>query len=101
MEQNLRWKEKLYFNALDLLTKVLHCPKKLCVLSQNIYVFSQNYREYLRSLTKHLYTLKNKGASHGIHRRTFLSKWFHKEPLTYEEPFSFTKGSLWRKIIKK
>ncbi len=39
---------------------------------------------------------KNKGAS-PCHRRTFLSKWFHKEPLTSEEPFCFTKGSLWRK----
>ncbi len=42
------------------------------------------------------YTLKNKGASR-CHRRTFLSKWFHKEPLTSEEPFCFTKGSLWWK----
>ncbi len=40
------------------------------------------------------YTLKNKGASR-CHRRTFLSKWFHKELLTSEEPFCFTKGSLW------
>ncbi len=40
------------------------------------------------------YTLKNKGASR-YHRRTFLSKWFHKEPLTSEEPFCFTKASLW------
>ncbi len=31
------------------------------------------------------------------HRRTFLSKWFHKDPLTSEEPFCFTKGSLWWK----
>ncbi len=29
------------------------------------------------------YTLKNKGASR-CRRRTFLSKWFHKEPLTSE-----------------
>ncbi len=35
------------------------------------------------------FTLKNKGASR-CHRRTFLSKWFHKEPLTSEEPFFFT-----------
>jgi len=42
------------------------------------------------------YTLTNKGASR-CHRRTFLSKWFHKEPLTSEEPFCFTKGSLWQK----
>ncbi len=44
------------------------------------------------------YTLKNKGAS-WCHRRTFLSKWFHKEPLTSEEPFCFTKGSLLRKKV--
>ncbi len=42
------------------------------------------------------YTLKNKGASQ-CHRRTFFSKWFHKETLTSEE--SFTKGSLWRKKV--
>ncbi len=30
---------------------------------------------------------------------TCLSKWFHKEPLTSEEPFCFTKGSLWRKKV--
>ncbi len=40
--------------------------------------------------------LKNKGASRW---RTFLSKWFHKEPLTSEEPFCFTKGSLWWKKV--
>ncbi len=33
------------------------------------------------------------------YRRTFLSKWFHKEPLTSEEPFCFTKGSLWWKKV--
>ncbi len=44
------------------------------------------------------YTLKNKGASR-CHRITFLSKWFHKEPLTSEETFCFTKGSLWRKKV--
>ncbi len=43
----------------------------------------------LVSKTQTHYTLKNKGASR-CHRRTFLSKWFHKEPLTSEEP-------LWRK----
>ncbi len=46
-----------------------------------------------------MYTLKNKGASR-CHRRTFLSKWFHKEPLTSEEHFCFTKDSLWRKIFR-
>ncbi len=35
------------------------------------------------------YPLKNKGASR-CHKITFLSKWFHKEPLTSEEPFCFT-----------
>jgi len=51
-----------------------------------------------------LYTLKNKGASR-CHRKTFLSKWFHKETLTSEESFCFTKLYLWWKkvlqIIKK
>ncbi len=28
-----------------------------------------------------------------LHRKTFLSKWFHKEPLISEEPFCFTKVS--------
>ncbi len=41
-----------------------------------------------------VFTLKNKGASR-CHKITFLSKWFYKEPLTSEEPFCFTKGSLW------
>ncbi len=41
-------------------------------------------------------TLTHKGASR-CHRITFLSKRFHKEPLTSEEPFCFTKGSLWWK----
>ncbi len=40
------------------------------------------------------YTLKNKGASR-CHWRTFLSKWFHKEPSASEEPFCFTKACLW------
>ncbi len=43
-------------------------------------------------------TLKNEGASRR-HRRTFLSKWFHKEPLTSEEPFCFTKYYLWWKKV--
>ncbi len=33
------------------------------------------------------------------YRITFLSKWFHKEPLTSEEPFCVTKGSLWWKKV--
>ncbi len=41
------------------------------------------------------YTLKNKGASR-CHRRRFVSKWFHKEPLT---SFCFTKGSLRQKKV--
>ncbi len=32
-----------------------------------------------------MYTLKNQGASR-CHRTTFLSKWFHNESLTSEEP---------------
>ncbi len=31
--------------------------------------------------------LKIKVLHDAIDRRTFLSKWFHKEPLTSEEPF--------------
>ncbi len=42
--------------------------------------------------------LKIKGAS-WCHRITFLSKWFHKEPLTSEEPFCCTKGSVWWKKV--
>ncbi len=53
---------------------------------------------------KCLYTLKNK-VFYGATEEPFLSKWFHKEPLTSEEPFCFTKASLWWKkvlqIIKK
>ncbi len=53
-----------------------------------------------------VYTLKNKGASR-YHRRTFLSKWFHKEPLSSEEPlfhkrfFVAKEGSSDYKKIKK
>ncbi len=32
---------------------------------------------------------------HDAIEEPFLSKWFHKEPLTSEEPFCFTKCSLW------
>ncbi len=46
----------------------------------------------------YLLTLKNKDASR-YHRRTFLSKWFHKESLTSEEPLCFTKDSLWWKKV--
>ncbi len=42
------------------------------------------------------YTLKNKGAPR-CHRRAVLSKWFHKKTLRSEEPFCFTKDSLWCK----
>ncbi len=47
-------------------------------------------------MVKTHYTLNNKGASR-YHRRTFLSKWFHKESLTSEESFCFT--VLWRKKV--
>ncbi len=39
------------------------------------------------------YTLKNKGASR-CNRITFLSKWFHKEPLTSEEHLCLKKKVL-------
>ncbi len=43
---------------------------------------------------------KNKGASRCLEEHFFfLSKWFHKEPLTSEELFCFTKGSLWQKKV--
>ncbi len=52
---------------------------KMCLLSKYFYI----------------YTLKNKGTSQ-CHRIThFFLKWFHKEHLTSEEPFSLSKGSLW------
>ncbi len=41
------------------------------------------------------YTLKNKDAI----EEPFLSKWYHEEPLTSEEPFCFTKASLWQKKV--
>ncbi len=78
----------------------------LLFLQYVILTFWQNNLQYA-SNTKHLEqqgrslsryrrecTLKNKGASR-CHGRTPLSKWFHKELLTSEEPFSFTKGFLW------
>ncbi len=40
---------------------------------------------------KNNYNLKHKGASR-CYRRMFLSKWFHKESLTSEEPFCSTKA---------
>lgn len=46
------------------------------------------------SLLRHSYTLKNKWASDAIEEHV-LSKWFHKDPLTSEEPFRLTKGSMW------
>ncbi len=58
------------------------------------YLFCICFQNYM----KPTYTLKNKGASR-CHRRTFLSKWFHKEPLISEEPFCFTKASLWWKKV--
>ncbi len=51
-------------------------------------VFMTPVRTQLHSLKK---------AASWCHRRTFLSKWFHKEPLTSEETFCFTKVYLWQK----
>ncbi len=50
---------------------------------------------FMTPVRTQLHSLK-KGAS-WCHRRTFLSKWFHKEPLTSEETFCFTKVYLWQK----
>ncbi len=61
-----------------------------CIYIYTVYIYIYIYI--------YIYTLKNKGASR-CHRRTFLSKWFHKEPLTSEEHFCFTKGSLWWKKV--
>ncbi len=36
---------------------------------------------------------------HDATEEPFLSKWFHIYPLTSEEPFCFTEGSLWRKNV--
>ncbi len=49
--------------------------------------------EVFRSEIKQL-LFQNEDAS-WCRRRTLLSKGFHKEPLTPEEPFCFTKGYLW------
>ncbi len=38
------------------------------------------------------FTLLKLKVLHDAIEEPFLSKWFHKEPLTSEEPFCFTKG---------
>ncbi len=52
----------------------------------------------VRHVTEFTTLLKIK-VLHDAIEEPFLSKWFHKEPLTSEEPFCFTKGSLWRKKV--
>ncbi len=46
-----------------------------------------------------IYTLLKIKVLHNAIGEHFLSKWFHKGPLTSEEPFCFTNGSLWRKRV--
>ncbi len=47
------------------------------------------------------YTLKNKAASQRCHRRSFFSKWFHKEPLTSFCFFVAKEGSSDYKKVKR
>ncbi len=49
--------------------------------------WKKNPQNHFYNCFQYWYTLKNKGASR-CHGRTFLSKWFHKEPLTSEETVS-------------
>ncbi len=46
-----------------------------------------------------MHTLLKIKVLHDAIEESFLPEWFHKEPLTSEEPFCFTKGSLWRKKV--
>ncbi len=46
-----------------------------------------------------LCTLLKIKVLHDAIEEPFLTKWFHKEPLTSEESFCFTKGSLWQKKV--
>ncbi len=50
-------------------------------------------------LVHNLFTLLKIKVLHNATEEPFLSKWFHIEPLTSEEPFCFTKGSLWQKKV--
>ncbi len=74
------------------------------ILIQNIHFLCISIFKVYGRFLYYKCTLKNKGAS-GCHIRPFLSTWVHKEPLTSEESFCFTKGYLWWKkvlqIIKK
>ncbi len=74
------------------------------ILIQNIHFLCISIFKVYGRFLYYKCTLKNKGAS-GCHIRPFLSTWVHKEPLTSEETFCFTKGYLWLKkvlqIIKK
>ncbi len=51
------------------------------------------------SLTPPQFTLLKIKVLHDAIEEPCLSKWFHKEPSTSEEPFCFTKGSLWWKKV--
>ncbi len=52
--------------------------------------FKGIFRPKMKTVSLHIFTLKNKGASR-CHKITFLSKWFHKEPLTSQEDLEMLK----------
>ncbi len=86
-----------------LLVKMVHLITQLIKSPQQVSWFEEI--PLINDTNKvHVYfapcTLKNKGTSRCL-RRTFLCRWFHKEPLTSEEAFCFTKGALWwKKVIQ-
>lgn len=75
-------------DLLDLLTQ-LRDKTGSCVVCQHV-MPKPGPLLLLHSLTKVLYDAKEEPF-------LFCLKWFLKEPLTSEEPFSLTKGSLWGK----
>ncbi len=78
-------KEKIYEN----LIYIIKCFPSVSALSEMFWYTTLTLCTYYQS-----YTL-----CFTMHRRTFLSKWFHKVPLTSAEAFCFTKGSLCRKKV--
>ncbi len=87
-------------SLLLLILKERVLPKMKNVLAYMSPAFQSN--NILQSILRN--TLKNKGASR-CHRRTFLSKWFHKEPSTSGKTFCFTKmkegSSDYKKVSKR